>query len=196
MLTLVTPPAVEPVTLAEMKAHLRLQVDFDDPQVEGFIRAARIACEHELGQAFVATVFDWAPPQASSLRGYPWSAACLDGVAFSPPRGPLLAVASVSYLDASGSTVVAPPSAYVVRPGRFGEIAPVVGQSFPFGTPSVVRFTAGWGPDAASVPENIKLAVKMLGALYYRDRFPEGEFPPFLRAVLQPSAGRTTSYAR
>ena len=40
-LKLVSPPEVEPLTLAEAKAHLRLDTDADDAYVSALITAAR-----------------------------------------------------------------------------------------------------------------------------------------------------------
>lgn len=56
---LLTPPTVEPVTLAEVKQHLRLMPDQtdDDLYLMGLVAAARRLIERRLGIALVATQF-------------------------------------------------------------------------------------------------------------------------------------------
>ncbi|HEY0282981.1 MAG TPA: head-tail connector protein, partial [Rhizomicrobium sp.] len=52
-LTLVTPPAAEPVTLAEAKAHLKVDTSADDALITSLIVAARARAEWHSGCAFV-----------------------------------------------------------------------------------------------------------------------------------------------
>lgn len=63
MLTVTTPATVEPVTLAEAKAHLRLIHTDDDAMVSGLISAAREAVELRTGLALAAAGYLWAPPR-------------------------------------------------------------------------------------------------------------------------------------
>ncbi|NBX73427.1 MAG: phage gp6-like head-tail connector protein [Alphaproteobacteria bacterium] len=48
-----TEPATEPVTLAEAKAHCRVDIDADDALIQGYIRAARELCEDYVERTFV-----------------------------------------------------------------------------------------------------------------------------------------------
>jgi uncharacterized phiE125 gp8 family phage protein len=59
-LKLVTPPAVEPVTLAEAKAHLRLDTAVDDAYVSALITASRERVELFLRRALITQVFEFA----------------------------------------------------------------------------------------------------------------------------------------
>ena len=45
MLTVITPPATEPITLNEMKLHSRIDGSDDDTLIEGLITAARMQLE-------------------------------------------------------------------------------------------------------------------------------------------------------
>jgi uncharacterized phiE125 gp8 family phage protein len=50
---LLTPPLVEPLSLAEAKAFLRLETAEDDPLIAAFISAARLHVETQTGLALV-----------------------------------------------------------------------------------------------------------------------------------------------
>src|ERR1043166_9198535 len=52
-LTLVTPPAFEPVTIADVKNQARITNSLDDAQILGYISAARIYCEGTTHRAFL-----------------------------------------------------------------------------------------------------------------------------------------------
>src|SRR5437016_1894555 len=87
--TLVTPPAVEPVTVADADLYARISSSTEDPLVTTLITAARKRCEEWRGQAFITQVWDefydsfprWAdaytldgaftPMAAQAFSGYP-----------------------------------------------------------------------------------------------------------------------------
>ena len=52
-LTLVSPPAAEPVTLAEAKSHLKLDTSDEDTLIASLITAARARAEWHTGRALV-----------------------------------------------------------------------------------------------------------------------------------------------
>ncbi len=157
-LQLVTPPAGEPVSLAETKLHLRVDFDEDDTLINGCIAAARQAAETLTGRQLITARWKLV------LDAFP---ACAILVA----KCPVQSVASIQYLDMNGSSQTMPAADYVVdtacEPAR---ITPVFGKTWPPTLPQIgavtVIFDAGYG-SASSVPEGIKSWIKLrVGSLY------------------------------
>jgi len=171
---LITPPAGEPVSLQEAKAHLRVDFDDDDGLIQAFIAAARQAAEtitnRQLMSARWKLVMDSFP--GPSLMGVPAGQPfSLPGHAILIHKSPVLNVVSINYLDMAGVLQSMPASNYTVdaacEPAR---ITPVFGQIWPIALPQIgavsVTFDAGYGA-AASVPEGIKSWIKLrVGSLY------------------------------
>src|SRR5258706_6207580 len=55
---LITPPAVEPFTLAEAKLHCRIDIDDDNANVDKWIKAARTKVEKDTGRALLTQTWD------------------------------------------------------------------------------------------------------------------------------------------
>lgn len=186
----VTPPAAEPVSLQDAKDHLRVTWSTDDAQITRKLAAARRYCEVVARTTFVDTVFDLVEDSFPFSGGYmnrqvrqfygqfsggtgsvaPLTLALNCG-GISLPRGPVESVTSITYLDPNGNTVVLDPSQYDVTTGNPGRVAPAFGKVWPVTLPQIgavrVRFVAGYGPDATTVPENVQEAVLLyLGFLY------------------------------
>jgi uncharacterized phiE125 gp8 family phage protein len=147
-LQLLTPPASEPVTLAEAKAHLKLDTSDDDALVTTLITAARARAEWHTGRAFVT--------QRWCLRLDEWP----HHNAVEIPLPPLVSVEEIAVTDASGIRTVLDPAVYRV------DIASAPGRvMFADHPPSLrrrdcveVSFTAGYG-DASAVPASVKEAI-------------------------------------
>lgn len=171
---LITPPAGEPVTLLEAKAHLRVDFDDDDGLIQALISAARQAAETITSRQFMTArwklVLDSFP--GPSLMGVPAGQPfTLPGHAILIHKSPVLNVVNINYLDMAGVVQTMPPSSYTVdtacEPAR---ITPVFGQIWPISLPQIgavsVSFDAGYG-DASAVPEGIKSWIKLrVGSLY------------------------------
>lgn len=157
---IVTPPADEPISLAEAKQHLRVEHTEDDALIEALIIAAREHAETVTGRAFVTQTAE------CSLDCFP----CV--ITLPLPR--LQQVESITYLDDAGTTQILAPSVYRVdaksEPGR---IMPDYGQSWPTTRPVMnavtVRFVAGYGGPEA-VPEKLRSAMKLIIARWYENR--------------------------
>ena len=171
---LITPPAAEPVSLAEAKLHLRVDFDEEDALIQALISAARQAAEmltqRQLVTARWRMVLDSFP--GSGLMGVPAGQTfTLPGHAILIPKSPLQSVVEIRYLDMAGVSQVMPSAHYTVdkacEPAR---ITPVFGQIWPVALPQIgavsVTFDAGYG-SAADVPEGLKSWIKLrLGSLY------------------------------
>ncbi|MGB9826601.1 MAG: head-tail connector protein [Desulfofundulus sp.] len=166
-LVLITPPVAEPISLAEAKAHLRVDIIDDDNLITALITAAREYCEGFQNRAYITQTWQlWldAWPEDSEIR---------------IPRPPLQAVNSIKYYSADNAEYVLPPSDYIVdKVGEPGRIVLAYGKSWPSITlrPAnavCVEFKAGYGDDAGKVPQKVKDAMIIHIKLHYDDYRPE-----------------------
>lgn len=163
-----TPPAVEPLTLAEAKEHLRVDLTLEDALITALIVAAREWTENYCRRSWIVRTLklhlDYFEPELLL------------------PRGPVVSVASVEYMSA-GALVALPPSAYTVD--RFSlpaRIRPVFGGAWPSVASValngvVVTYDAGYpgttgAPPvpAANVPQSVKAAMKLLIGGWFENR--------------------------
>lgn len=150
-LTLVTPPAEEPVSLAELKDHLKIAGAAEDALLSGLVVAARQAIEAKFQIAIIAQGWRLALDQAPETQ-------------IILPLSPVSSVDAVGIVR-NGVTEALGPSQYEAQAGNIGRIRLKACASGGL----VVTFTAGWA-GASSVPEAIKLAVKVLAAHLYENR--------------------------
>ncbi len=150
-LILVTPPAAEPVSLAELKDHLKIAGAAEDALLSGLVVAARQTIEAKFQIAIIA-------------QGWRLSLDCAPEAQIILPLSPVISVDAVGILR-DGVTETLAASHYEAQAGNIGRVrlksAATGGLA--------VTFTAGWA-DASSVPEAIKLAVKVLAAHLYENR--------------------------
>ncbi len=176
-LTLTAPPAEEPVSLADLKAHLRVDGPAEDALIAGLGVAARRSIEARFGVAMVAQgwrlALDAPVPCAVEL-----------------PIGPVISIDAVVRMGPSGEEALA-PDAYEATVGGAGRVAfgAAPGATRKFGA-VVIDFTAGHAT-AAAVPAPMALAVKALAAHYYEFREEAGvdrfhTSPQSLNALMGP----------
>lgn len=163
IVTIATPPAEEPVTLAEIKSHLRIDVSDEDTLLSGYIAAAREMCESIARRAFVT--------QTIQFRLLQWPM----GNCIVLPRPPLQSVNSITYTDSAGGSSTMSSGDYVVYSApEPGLVVLGDGKGWPSATlqpgPSIViEYIAGYGL-ASAVPQRYKQAVLMLTGHYYENR--------------------------
>lgn len=171
----------EPITVAELKAHLRLDHSDQDVYLATLIAAAREELEAATWKGFVLTA------RTVTLRSFPivfpcggsWRSARNNGRgdnAIYLPFPPLQSVTSIVYLDSSGVAQTLSPSRYVVSPAHWpGTIEPVYGDYWPdvreHPAAVTITFQAGYA-DAASVPAMVKHALKLIAGENYEHSEP------------------------
>ena len=176
MLSLVTAPTVEPVTVAEAKAHLRLFHADDDAYLEDFvIPAARRYAETLTTRALLSQTW------SLKLSGFPGGTLVL-------PHPPLSSITSVQYVDSAGTTQTWSESSsgyQLQKPtgelALHGSIRPAYSQSYPSTRGIVdavtITFVAGYGTTATTVPIGIKQGIFMLIEDLYAQRGSHGNGP-------------------
>lgn len=183
-------PAGEPITLAEAKLHLRVDVTDDDALITSLISAARMAAETICRRAFVTqswkVVIDQFPAPGMNIGsanwyGPQWGISPGPLTVMSPegktgseiylPLPPLVSVDSIKYIDQDGTQQTLANTEYLVdlvsEPAR---VMPAYGKTWPGTRNQIaaveVTFTCGYGA-AAAVPEGIKSWIKLrIGSLY------------------------------
>jgi uncharacterized phiE125 gp8 family phage protein len=162
-LELITPPAIEPVSLADAKAHLRVDTGDDDALITRLIAAARETAERATGRAFMAQTWRL------------WLDCWPNDWAIEIPRPPLIGVSSITVYDALGNATVVDAGSYLVDaasiPGRVvfrNTVLPPVNLR---GAQAIaVEFDAGYGADADDVPAGICEGVLAWIAHLYESR--------------------------
>lgn len=165
-LTLITPPAAEPVTLGEVKDHLRVTNSLEDELLTNLITTARQKLDGPrglLGRCLITQTWK------ATLDGFP---RLID-----LPFAPVSAVSAITYRDAAGIEQTLAADTYMVAgldDDELGSISPVRGRSWPlisYSPGSVsVTFMAGYGNAPEDVPEPIRTAIKMLVGHLYENR--------------------------
>lgn len=134
-------PTEEPVTLAETKAHCRVDSSDDDGLIAGYILAARNYVEGQIHRPICSRLYEF-------TADYCWPKLCgYNRIVL--PYPPLQAVRSVSYVDTSGVAQTLSASQYTAMTNRpRGEIVPSYAATWPSVRTQVeavtVRFIAGY----------------------------------------------------
>ena len=169
-LTRQTAPAVEPVTLAEAKAHLRVDTSDDDNYIGTLITAAREWCEQYLDRTLVHTQwvmrFDKFPDSGIEPVELPRPPMVMSGTA---------TAVTVTFTQEAGPTSTYSTAEYRVdRNATPGAILPIYGSTW---SPHrqddnaiSVTWWAGYGASGTSVPAAIRHAILMLVGHWYEFR--------------------------
>ena len=157
--TLVTGPTEEPVSLADLKAHLRVEHDDEDEEIFGMGITARMYIEERCWISLCTQTW------RQVLDGWPSGPIQLS-------KGPILGITSVTYRDSDGATQTLSSSVYALLTG--GRFALAYNQQWPTAAlwgqePFAITYTAGYGI-AEAVPAPLKHALKLLVGHYYENR--------------------------
>ncbi|HEY8565721.1 MAG TPA: hypothetical protein VIL65_09490 [Beijerinckiaceae bacterium] len=167
-------PAVEPVAVAELRAHLRLEDGAEDSVLATLIAAAREVVEARSRRVLI---------ESRWRAVLPWRSARL-----ALPLSPVTALVSVARLRDDGIAEPLPPE--LCRLDAASEPPRLRLDALPPGPDArvAVEFLAGYGAAPAAVPEALRLAVRLLAARWFEHRG-DGEVPAWpadLEAVVAP----------
>lgn len=177
---LINGPAVEPVGVPEMRAHLRLDGTQEDDLVAGLVTAARLmveaaSCRILVLQTWRVVLDRWPTGRIVRL-----------------PLSPLVAVTRVAVADGAGALADLPASAAEAEtaadPPRIRVAATAPEPGIARGG-IVLEASFGYGPAPESVPEPLRLAIKILVARWFENRGDiagEQSLPAEALALLRP----------
>jgi uncharacterized phiE125 gp8 family phage protein len=184
-LVLTSGPEVEPVSLAEAKAHLRVDGSSEDTLIGSLIITSRLHVEAALGLALITQAWSYfidTWPSGSELK---------------LPLRPVESVTAVRLYAEDESIVTVPPESYLVdaagappRLVRQGTLAWPLPRRTANGIE--VALLAGYGAAAADVPAPIRQAILLLIAHWYEHRepveigAPQASIPHMVSELLQP----------
>lgn len=184
-LVLTSGPTAEPVTLAEAKAHLRVDGTAEDTLVGSLIVTSRLHIEAALGLALIT--------QAWSYFIDAWPA----GPELALPLRPVQSIAAVKLYAADESVTVVPAGTYLLD-GAATPARLVRSGSLAWPKPNraangiEVALVTGYGDAAADVPAPIRQAILLLVAHWHEHREPveigaaSATVPAMVSDLLQP----------
>ncbi|EJN01411.1 phage head-tail connector protein [Phyllobacterium sp. YR531] len=176
-MTLIKPPALEPVTLVEVRQFLRLADNNEDELLEGLVKAARETLETQTGLALINQTFrlyidQWPSRGLIRIGKYPLQS--LGPVtAFGDDGSPSVIAEHDLHLE----TASRPARLYIAsRAGNAGALE--------------VDFVAGFGETGKDVPDALRHAILTLVAHWYEFRGVYGavqqpvSYPPAFERVI------------
>lgn len=159
-ITELAPAIGEPLTLAETKAHLRIDGSAEDDLISSLMRTVREHLERETGLSLLSRAFrlyldDW--PRSRVIQIV---------------RGPVQTIEAVTVYDADGMPAEIDVSGFVLdgqaRPARLVlPEQPAPGRAI---NGIEIDFSAGFGATGADVPDTLKRAMLLHLALLYEFR--------------------------
>lgn len=170
----ITAVAVEPITLAEAKLHLRVDSTADDPLITALITAARETAEHYAGRALAAQTLEMA------LDEFPD-----DDGAITLDMPPVASVSSIIYTDANGAAQTLAAAKYALSTyGDSRTVAPTYGNNWPStrDIPDAVRIQYVTG--SAACPKAAVSAMLLIIGRLYEERGDASDIPAGAKALL------------
>lgn len=166
-LVLTSGPLSEPVSLEEVKLHLRIDHTDEDVLLASLVTAARIHLETMLGQCFLTQqwnlVLDHWPNMVTMVL----------------PLGPVQAITAVTLYDMDNQTTLVDTLDYsldaISQPARLiwrgAGARPKPGRNH---NGIEISLTVGFGNNAGDVPQPLRQAILLLVAHWYEHREPVG----------------------
>ncbi len=191
-LAVLTPPAVEPLSLDLVRQHCRVDHSSDDLLLTRYQRAARTRAEQFLGRVLVTQTLRWVMaqvPPAGALPLLPMPLLVLPVILSFPqvwnrpleiPRAPVQSVTAVTIVNTDGTTnSLVGGTDYtldaLIEPARITMCT----VTYPTFVQHIeVDFVAGYDAAGATVPDDITMAILMLTAWMYENRGDTTSEPP------------------
>lgn len=188
---LIIAPAVEPVTLAQARLHLRVDNTDDDTLIAALIAAARADAEHRTERAFVTQtreqvvdhfpfgcVYNTLTGQQQQAYGSAFvtrGTAHRNRNAIEIRRTPIQSVESVKYIDPTGTEQTLDPAQYQLdADGDIAYLFPAYGVSWPITRlqPNAVRvrYVCGYGDDGTTTPPTVISWILLRVGVLYENR--------------------------
>jgi len=164
-LKIITAPTLEPVSLTEAKAHLRVTNTDSDTLITSLIKVARQHCEAITNRALASATYELI------MDTFP------DKIVL--PMSPVESVTSIKYTDSDSIETTLAATEYILYTSEPAIIIPGYDVSWPSFTEYPagavkVRYLAGYraaSTDASlHIPEAIKQAILLLIAHFYENR--------------------------
>lgn len=198
-LVLITPPAIEPVTLADLKLQCglppgddsdHLKTEMVHKQLRRSIRLGRTVCENYTRRVFItqtwkALLDGWPGISTEYVRGgYP---------SIVLPKPPFQSIVSFNYVDVAGVTQDMTVYGFQIDPGsetQPARLTPPYAQPWPpirrIPNNVLVTFKCGYGDAGSSVPEPIVDAILLAGQFFYDGNPLTAKLPQIVTDLLDP----------
>ncbi|WP_114010189.1 head-tail connector protein [Cohaesibacter intestini] len=171
--TLLTPPQIEPVSLSDIKAYLKIDHSEEDDLLRAFLTSARIHLEQLIGQHLITqtwrVILDCPFERVMSL-----------------PVAPLGAILSAAFLSSDGVLVDLGSEAFCInQPSGPATIRAIGGQVALAGYRLQLDVETGFGATAEEVPAPLLQAIRMITAEWYERRLiaDPGSLPALSKAL-------------
>lgn len=162
-LRLVSGPTEEPLTVEEVKGHLRLH-DLnasEEPDLIRKIKAARAWVERRTSLALLSQVWAY------------WFDAFPSVYYIDIPKAPIISIDSVTSYDEGNAATVFSPLLYATDVVRSRVLLNAV-EEWPYDVrrhhSGVIQFTAGFGTAPENVPDDLREAVAEMTGYFFYDR--------------------------
>lgn len=176
--TVYTAPAIEPITLNELKLFARIDGTDEDILLTQFISAARQAAEEYLRRALITQTI------RASLDFWP------DNGLLELPRPPLQSITQIATRTEAGVlTVFTSTYYYAVTESDPGYVQIKQDYEYPVNYERdkagiIVDYVAGYGDRSQDVPAQIRMALMLWATSIYENRVVSSDPPPEAQLLL------------
>lgn len=181
-------PSIEPVTLAQVKEHLRITASNEDDLITEYIIAARQLAEDVTGRKFITqTLTGYLDNLGTGLVQGNWWSGTRTGTYFSHIMNnkafmeldwtPCSSITSIYTIDDDATETLYASTNYYLENydnDMHARVHLIENASYPTSMRSEnavkITYVAGYGATAASVPSKLRHAIKMMAAELYNKR--------------------------